>query len=176
MVMRALHLTGKEKILDVACGTGELERRIFSKFPDQPVWGADISQHMLDLAHEKLGKIDNLVLKQADCQKLPFADGEFDRVVNSSAFHYMREPQLVIDEMARVLKPGGSVIIMDWCWDFLNAKLYHYFRKTFFPAHYRVYSLAEIKSMYEKAGLKVAAVETFSVRLIWKMMCVTGQK
>ena len=176
VALEALRLTGKEKILDVACGTGELERRIFDKFPQQPVWGVDISQHMLDLAHEKLGSKNNLILKQCDSQKIPFDDGQFDHVVTCSAFHYMREPQKVINEFARVLKPGGSVVLLDWCWDFFNAKVYHYFRKIFFPAHYRVYSLQEIRQMYEKAGLKVTQEKTFTVRVIWRMMCVTGEK
>lgn len=171
-----MKLTGSEKILDVACGTGELEIRIFKQFPNQSIVGVDVSEDMLRQAAEKIGVQKNLILKAADSRELPFNDNQFDIVVTCSAFHYMREPEKVLKEFARVLKPGGRVILLDWCRDFLNGKIYHYFRKIFFPAHYDVYGLEQMKEMMRAAGLNPIAEKTFKVETIWRMMCVEARK
>ncbi len=174
--LEMMRLTGKERILDVACGTGELERRILEHFPHQPICGVDVSQHMLNLAQAKLAQYPHLEFKQADSRHLPQDRGSFDLVVTCSAFHYMREPEKVLAEISRVLVPGGRFIIVDWCRDFLFGKLYHYFRSAFFPAHYDVYGLRQMKEMMLEAGLQPQNHQTFTVRFIWKMMCVEGVK
>ncbi len=169
-------LTGTERILDVACGTGELERRIVEQFPHQYIRGVDLSDHMLAVAEQKVGRFPNVQLEKADSRTLPFPDAHFDIVVSCSAFHYMREPQRVINEFARVTAPGGRVIVLDWCRDFLMAKCYHLFRRVFFPAHYNVYGLTQMQALMQTAGLTPTQHRLFSVIGFWKMMCVEARK
>ncbi|MBI4236978.1 MAG: class I SAM-dependent methyltransferase [Deltaproteobacteria bacterium] len=174
--LEMLQLTGTERILDVACGTGELERRILEVHPQQPIWGIDLTEEMLVAAREKLGEVPNIQWERADSRYLPFPDAHFDIVVTLSAFHYMREPQRVVNEFARVVRPGGRVVVLDWCRDFLFAQLYHLMRKVFFPQHYRVYHLAEMQQLMRDAGLTPADYRQFTVLGMWKMMCVEGKK
>lgn len=171
-----MELTGAETILDVACGTGELERKILERFPRQNIEGIDLSEEMLRQARKKLSNFSHLNWVCADSRHLPFSDNRFDIVISCSAFHYMREPQKVLNEAARVLKPGGKLIIIDWCYDFLFGKMYHRFRRLFFPSHYRVYRLAELQDMMREAGLTPTHSETFSVQFTWRMMGVVSVK
>ncbi len=176
VAIEAMHLSGNERVLDLACGTGELERRLVSSYPKLPLTGIDLSEAMLDLARNKLHRYPHIVLKQADGRSIPFPDHSFDVVVSCSAFHYMREPDKVLGEINRVLVKGGRFILIDWCHDFLFAKFYHLFRSAFVPAHYAVYGLDEIQSMMKKAGLNPVNFDTFTVQFVWKMMCVEGVK
>lgn len=169
-------LRGNESILDVGCGTGELERRIVQVHPQQPMVGLDLTQAMLVRARAKLAAYPQLQFIEGDSQQLPFPDASFDIVVSCSALHYMRDPQRVIRECARVLRPGGRVIITDWCRDFFMAKLYNAFRKTFIRAHHQVYRLRELQDFLRGAGLAPAQHTTFSIDGIWKMMCVEARK
>ncbi len=171
-----MELTGAETILDVACGTGELERKILERFPRQNIEGIDLSEEMLRQARKKLIHFSQLNWICADSRHLPFPDNRFDIVISCSAFHYMREPQKVLNEAARVLKTGGKLIIIDWCYDFLFGKMYHRFRRLFFPSHYRVYGLTELQEMMRQAGLTPIHSETFSVQFTWRMMGVVSVK
>lgn len=176
VAIEAMDLSGNEKVLDLACGTGELERRLISTYPKLNLTGIDLSEAMLDLARGKLSRHPQVVLKQADSRQIPFPDHSFDIVVSCSAFHYMREPDKVLREIHRVLVKGGRFILIDWCRDFLFAKFYHLFRSAFVPAHYTVYGLEEIQRMMKKGKLKPVSHETFTVQFVWKMMCVEGVK
>lgn len=172
----AMDLRGTENILDVACGTGELEKKILEKFPHQKIWGIDLSENMLSQARQKVNSYPNVSFEKADSRKLPFASASFDVVVSSSALHYMKEPEKVFSECARVLSSGGQLIIVDWCRDFLFAKIYHLFRKSFVPAHHDVYGLEKLKEMMSLAGLAPIDEKTFTVRFFWKMMMVKALK
>ena len=55
-------------------------------------------------------------------EQLPFAAGQFDAVVSCNMFHYIRRPAEALREMRRVLRPGGRLIVTDWCDDFSPAE------------------------------------------------------
>ncbi len=174
--LQQLQLTGQERVLDVACGTGELEMRIARQFPRQEVFGLDLSEAMLKSARRKLALYPNMHFSQGDSRQLAFPDAHFDIVVTCSAFHYMREPQRVITEFARVVKPGGRILIVDWCRDFLFAKIYNLLHKQFIPAHYQVHSWREMEQMMRTAGLHINGGHTFSVYHLWQMMLIEARR
>lgn len=176
VALEMLQLRGTEKILDVACGTGELERRVTRAFPQMHMVGFDLSDAMLAEAKNKLAAFPNVQWQQGDSRQLPFPDNQFDIVISCSALHYMRDPQIVMREFARVTRPGGRVVILDWCRDFLFAKLYHYFRSATVPAHHNVYRLREMYELMRNAGLQPTRTRTFTTLMLWKMMCVEATK
>jgi SAM-dependent methyltransferase len=94
------------RVLDDGCGTGILLESIPAG--TCTVVGIDISRAMLKHAGPKGGR---LVL--GDSQRLPFADGCFDLVIGRSLLHHLPDPALGISEMARVLRPGGEMIVVD---------------------------------------------------------------
>jgi len=63
-------------------------------------------------------------LKPGRAERLPFLDEAFDVVVSTSTFHYLRRPGKALREIARVLKPGGEIVITDWCHDYLACHVY----------------------------------------------------
>lgn len=176
VVLEMLALDGSERLLDVACGTGELERRIVRRFPQQRVEGIDLSEEMLAAARSKLVGYPTMHFSTGDSRQLNFPERHFDIVVSCSALHYMREPQRVLQECARVTTPGGRVIIADWCRNYLIATLYNLFRKLLVSAHHHVYTITELQQMMRTAGLQPTRVRTFSVQPYWRMMCVEARR
>ncbi|MFI9615014.1 class I SAM-dependent methyltransferase [Streptomyces sp. NPDC052023] len=97
---------GARSLLDVACGTGIVTRRLAVARAGMRVIGADLTHAMARHAAERLPGA--VVL--ADCRRLPFRDGEFDAVASVWLLHLLRRPEHVraaVAECARVLRPGG---------------------------------------------------------------------
>jgi SAM-dependent methyltransferase len=110
-----LGLTSGDRILDVACGPGNFSRE-FAKAAgtDGLVVGVDASPTMLARGveeSEKLG-VKNLVLIRGDATALPFADSSFDCTCCFAALHLFGDPFAGLDEMRRVLAPGGRIALM----------------------------------------------------------------
>jgi demethylmenaquinone methyltransferase/2-methoxy-6-polyprenyl-1,4-benzoquinol methylase len=101
--------------LDVCCGTGdlalELRRRIG---PDGRVVGCDFSEPMLELARRKSGEQGLPVeFGWADALDLPYRDGSFDAVTIGFGARNLADLERGISEMARVLRPEGSLVILE---------------------------------------------------------------
>jgi len=98
------------RVLDVATGTGlvaaELLRRGFS------VTGLDQSEGMLDMARARLGTEAELVASSAE--DLPSADGTFDHLTFTYLLRYVDDPGAVLAELARVVRPGGTVASLEF--------------------------------------------------------------
>jgi demethylmenaquinone methyltransferase/2-methoxy-6-polyprenyl-1,4-benzoquinol methylase len=101
--------------LDICCGTGdlafELRRRIG---PDGRVVGCDFSEPMLDLARRKSGELGLPVeFGWADALELPYGDGSFDAVTIGFGARNLADLDKGLAEMARVLRPGGRLVILE---------------------------------------------------------------
>lgn len=97
--------------LEVAIGTGlNLEH-----YPRQvPLTGVDWSDGMLAGARQRARDLDRDVdLRQADARDLPFADASFDTVVSTFSLCAIPDPRQALDEMDRVLRPGGLLLLAD---------------------------------------------------------------
>ncbi len=115
LVMREIESLGRSDlaVLDVGCGTGVLLRRLKDAFPKSVVWGLDLSPHMLARAMPKRLDLNPFHVTRGDSEFLPFAEGSFDVVVCSNSFHHFPSQGEVLNEMARVLKPGGIACVVD---------------------------------------------------------------
>jgi len=99
------------EVLEVAVGTG-------LNFPHYPagvtLTGVDLSDRMLDLARERAAHLGRQVtLRQGDAQALPFGDASFDTAVCTLGLCAIPDPQAALDEMLRVLRPGGRLVLLD---------------------------------------------------------------
>jgi ubiquinone/menaquinone biosynthesis C-methylase UbiE len=106
-------LKGKPKILDLCCGTGHLVG-LLSQLGDYT--GLDFAPRMISTCKERYTNKDFIV---GDAEQLPFKDKSFDCVVCFWSFHHIVYPDNVLDEIKRVLKPGGFLLIAT----FKDAKL-----------------------------------------------------
>ena len=99
-------------LLDLATGTGDLAEAIAKACPAAKITGADFSAPMLDVARARnLPQADWLV---ADAMDLPFAEASFDIVTAGFGLRNMEDWAQAVKEMARVTKPSGHLIILDF--------------------------------------------------------------
>jgi demethylmenaquinone methyltransferase/2-methoxy-6-polyprenyl-1,4-benzoquinol methylase len=96
-------------MLDIGCGTGVLEAR--HELGGSEVVGIDITKAMLRLAQRK--GLASFSLNLADAEHLPFRDGSFDLVVSCYVPKYC-DTRRFVEELARVLKPGGRMAVYDF--------------------------------------------------------------
>ena len=96
---------------DIGCGTGQLTETIAPHV--RRVVAVDASPDMLDAARTRLHDAPNVDLRQGDLESLPLQDGELDAAMLSLVLHYAPEPARALEEVARVLRPGGRLLIVD---------------------------------------------------------------
>lgn len=116
--IRILKKKHPKLILDVATGTADFAiEAIRMKIPDAKVIGVDISAGMLEVGRKKIAKRgmgDQIVLQLADSEQLPFADGHFDAFTVAFGVRNFQNLSRGMSEMLRVLKPGGTGIIIEF--------------------------------------------------------------
>lgn len=159
-------LTGR--VLDVGCGTGALLQEFARQFPQVTLVGMDPVPEMLAVARERLPP--STELRQGWAEDLPFEDNAFDVVVSCSMFHYVRQPGSALMEMSRVLRPGGELLITDWCGDYLACRVYDWWLRRFSPAHVKVYRERECLRLLEEAGHPQARIERYKINWLWGLM------
>jgi demethylmenaquinone methyltransferase/2-methoxy-6-polyprenyl-1,4-benzoquinol methylase len=100
--------------LDVCCGTGDIAAALARAAADTT--GFDFSRRMLDVAEERnrKSKIENLQFRQGDAQNLPFEDQSFDVVTVGYGLRNLASWQRGLEEMYRVAKPGGRLLVLDF--------------------------------------------------------------
>lgn len=111
----AIH--GGEAVLDLACGTGTLAIEIKKEHPKAKVSGVDGDPAILERAREKARDAGvKIAFKQGLSNELPYEAGTFDVVVCTLFFHHLTDEAKAdtAEEIRRVLKPGGRVVIADW--------------------------------------------------------------
>ncbi|HUK91133.1 MAG TPA: class I SAM-dependent methyltransferase, partial [Blastocatellia bacterium] len=111
-----LKLSGNETTLDIACGTGDIAFSIAARLPAGKVIGLDITQGMLEIAEHRRRQrgVENLSFIRGDIMRLPFADSEFDYVTGGYALRNVPDLRGGLQEIRRVLKPGGSLFSLDF--------------------------------------------------------------
>jgi len=98
------------KVLDIASGDGvmaELLAPITSE-----VFCIDISEKVVEAGRKRLANQNNVEFRIGDMHQLPFKDGEFDTVLLMHALTYTDQPEKVVSEASRVLKPGGKLLLV----------------------------------------------------------------
>jgi ubiquinone/menaquinone biosynthesis C-methylase UbiE len=168
------NLSPEAMVLDIACGTGEFERLVLADHPTQQIIGVDISEKMLAIAQQKLHAYPHVAFQVASASALPFPDNHFDVIVSANAFHYFDAPDVALAEMQRILKPGGKVIILDWCRDFLLCQLGDVLLKWFDPAHQQCYTQDQFHRLLVSAGLQISQSRRIRFGWVWGLMIATA--
>ena len=144
------------KLLDVACGPGLMTAALALQAIS--VVAFDATEEMLKKARARCAKIglNNVTFKSGDAENLPFNDDEFDGVVTRLAIHHFANPQRALDEMFRVLRPGGVAVIVDVVSseDRDESKLHNAIERLRDPSHVRMLPASELDAGVSRAGFR----------------------
>ena len=135
----AIHLSDikmGESVLDVAGGSGDLSKHIASRVgKDGQIALVDINYDMLKIAQNKLLNAGILpALLQCNAEQLPFCDNHFDCVIISFGLRNITHQDIALQEMVRVLKPHGRLIVLEFSkiWSPLS-KMYDFYSFSLLP-------------------------------------------
>ena len=158
------HVRRGDLMLDAGCGSG----RVFQyRFDDAQRPRLIVG---VDMTDEPRGNRNIDAAARADLAALPFRDATFDVVISSHVAEHLTQPERVFRELARVLKPGGRLLILTPNrWHYVtvsSALLPHAFHLTYnrwrgvdahdiFPTVYRANTARRLRSLYEAAGFDV---------------------
>jgi len=168
----ARHLTAQriENFLDAGTGTGRM-LELIAPHAARAV-GIDVSPDMLAIARDRLlrANVQNAQVRLADTYRLPFPNGSagagFDVVLFHQVLHYLDDPGTAVAEAARVMAPGGRLLIAD----FTPHRL-EFLRDEF--AHRRLgFSDREVEGWFSAAGLANAGSETIAPRAAGEKLTV----
>lgn len=115
-VRRALNLAHRGEAVDLGCGPGHLAIALARAAPGLRVTGIDLAEALLYEAWsraESQGLSDRVRFRKGDVARLPFGNDDVDLVVSTLSLHHWSDPVAVLDEVARVLRPGGSFMVLD---------------------------------------------------------------
>lgn len=155
------------RILDISCGTGYGLSLLTGK--GHELIGIDLSEKMIALAQENLTDSIDVTLMLAEVDAIPFKDASFDYVISMEAFHHYPDQKNALQEMYRVLKPGGMLILSDME---IGSKSLHWMFSKMEPGCNRVNSKGDMLEMMENQGflvesqkrIKLCAVVTYAHR------------
>lgn len=105
------------KILDVGCGIGGTSRYLANKFPQAQVQGITLSPSQVKRGTELAAErgLSNVNFKVMDALNMEIPDNTYDLVWACESGEHMPDKKAYVDEMVRVLKPGGTIVIATWC-------------------------------------------------------------
>ncbi len=111
-----------DRLLDVGCGSGAAVRAAAPTVAKTV--GIDLSPGMIDRARQLASSTPNVEFRVADAEALPFGDDTFTALLCTTSFHHYTSPGGAVAEMARVLTPGGRIVIADMVSDRLIMRVF----------------------------------------------------
>jgi SAM-dependent methyltransferase len=153
-----------DRVLDVGTGTGHTALAFAAHVAH--VIATDITSEMMAQGEKLQAErgIENVEFRVADAHELPFDDDAFDIVTCRRAAHHFSDISRSLQEMTRVLKPGGRLVIDDRTVpedDFADATL-NRLDRLHDHSHVRQYRPSEWRGMMQEAGCKIEAIETYT--------------
>jgi ubiquinone/menaquinone biosynthesis C-methylase UbiE len=116
VAQRAAQMVQRGQAADLGCGPGLLVVELARRSPGLHVTGLDLAENLLAQGEEyarRAGLGERVSFRQGDVKQIPFPDATLDLVVSTLSLHHWGDPVAVLNEVARVLRPGGSFLIFD---------------------------------------------------------------
>jgi len=154
-IVELLDPRGDERALDAATGTGPLAIALAPLVRE--VIAVDSVPEMLEEGRRLARDHPNVRFVEASVYELPLEDGTIDVATISRTLHHLDRPQAAIDELARVLAPGGRLVVIDQLVseDERDAELYERLERMRDPSHVRTLPDSTVRNLMETAGLRL---------------------
>ena len=111
-VMQLLPDLNGKKVLEIGCGRGDFSIWLAKKYPEAHITGTDFSPAAIKIAGEKINyQLPNLSFKVENAEQLSFTNESFDFIISCETMEHVFHPQLMANEMYRVLKKEGNFIL-----------------------------------------------------------------
>ncbi len=141
------------KILDVGAGTGGIVPYLLEAIgPEGSIWAVDFAEEMVKIGRKKFQKESRVIFELASVEDLPYKDQFFDQIVCFGTFPHFEDKGKALEELGRVLKPGGSLIIAH-ALSSVALRSHHQncgpVSKDFLPEE------GEMRSLLERAGFQL---------------------
>lgn len=166
-MLAAATLRGDERVLDVGSGAGHTALAFAPRAAS--VLAVDLTEPMLAEGQRRAAErgLANATFERGDAEHLPVPDGAFDVVTCRYAAHHFPRPEAAVREWARVLAPGGQVLLVDVVSpeDFAADTVLNAAEVLRDPSHVRDHTVPQWIAMLAAAGLDAAEVERFPLRL-----------
>lgn len=154
-MVQSVSLKGSEKVLDIATGAGHTALAFAPHVSE--CYGIDLTKEMIQVASKLASdrEVSNVQFQIGDAEQLPFPDASFDIITCRFAAHHFRNVEKAVSEISRVLKPGGTFLLVDHyapADSELDQFVNHVNRRRD-PSHVRESSLSEWESFFAKYSL-----------------------
>jgi ubiquinone/menaquinone biosynthesis C-methylase UbiE len=160
LATRGLALDSESLAIDVACGPGTFTRPFASRA--RRAVGVDLTPAMIEKARAEAARagITNIEFIRGDIYALPFADGDASIVACGYAFHHMQEPPRALAEMARALRRGGRVAIVDIiAAEGSGGAIHNKIERARDPSHTNAQTVSQFRGLIQDAGLRLLSEE-----------------
>jgi ubiquinone/menaquinone biosynthesis C-methylase UbiE len=146
--LRLLSPGPSEKILDVGAGKGDVASLV-QQTGSCEVHALDPDKKRIEIAKREHPNVKTCA---SGSESIPYESGSFDKVYSTMAVHHFADQEKSFREIARVLKPGGTLVIADISTRSFLGKLGGFFENTLMRAHLRFLSLEELVAMLGREG------------------------
>lgn len=170
-VARIVAKSNHDTVLDVATGTCDLAIVTARKAHPQSVCGIDLSEEMLNVGRQKVQKAnlsDIITVQKGDAENLPFADNTFDAITVAFGVRNFENLEAGLREMLRVLKPGGSCVVLEFTMPaaFPVKQLYNFYFRHILPLIGRLVSSHKSAYTYLPESVKAFPQRTDFVQIM----------
>lgn len=114
-IVKRLGVGGDDRVADLGAGSGYFTIPA-AKMTTGVVYAVDIEPKMLDMLKERAAeeKVENIQYVQSDLEHIPLPDGAVEKIIAAFVLHEVPNLERVLNEIGRLLKPGGQVLVLEW--------------------------------------------------------------
>ena len=151
-VLAEIETLRPERLIDIGCGPGGFLRAVQKRFPEIQLNALDLSEEMAGETRERLGP--TAVATVGDAEHMPLESGQYNVVTCNMSIHHYPHPQDAVNEMYRILAPGGTLLLNDMDCAAPIRALDNWVFPRLPGGDVKMYTCREITKMIQNAGFE----------------------
>lgn len=151
-VLSEIETLGPARLIDIGCGPGGFLCAVQKRFPAIALSALDLSEEMVRETGERLGS--SAIVTVGDAEKMPLQSEQYDVVTCNMSIHHYPHPQDAVNEMYRILAPGGTLLLNDMDCAAPIRALANWVFPRLPGGDVKMYTRQEITDMLQKAGFE----------------------